>query len=138
MVFTTTEKTPVMAQEAPIMIPPNVIIKMTKEDFGSDLANNQGALVIKFGADWCGPCKKIEQLVNKRMAEFPSTIQGAIIDIDENFEIYSFLKSKRQVNGVPVLLCYKKGNFNYIPDHVVVGADENQINLFFDRCMSYA
>jgi hypothetical protein len=37
-------------------------------------------------------------------------ITSAIIDIDDNFEIYAFLKSKKMVNGVPVILCYKKGN----------------------------
>jgi hypothetical protein len=69
------------------------------------------------------------------MSQFPHTIQGAIIDIDDNFEIYAFLKSKRVVNGVPVILCYKKGNLNYVPNDVVVGADVNQINMFFSRCL---
>ena len=111
---------------------------MSKEDFQNAHVLNQGALIIKFGAEWCGPCKKIEPLVNYWFSKFPSTIQGAIIDIDENFEIYAFLKSKKQVNGVPVILCYKKGNQTWIPDEVIVGADEASVGRFFEKCIQYA
>jgi thioredoxin 1 len=137
MAFTTINKVPIMTSQ-PISIPENVITEMSKEDFGNLLAYNKGALVIKFGAEWCGPCKQIASLVNSRMAQFPPTIKGAVIDIDDNFEIYALLKSKRIVNGVPVILCYKKGNLTIVPDNVIVGANENQINAFFDTCMTYA
>ena len=137
MTFTTIQKTPVMSVPY-VPIPPSIITELSKEDFGQALLNNPGALVIKFGAEWCGPCKRIEPLVNSWMARFPPTIQGAIIDIDDNFEIYALLKSKKQVNGVPVILCYKKDNLTLIPDNVVVGADENQVNTFFQTVLTYA
>ena len=38
------------------------------------------------------------------------------------------------VNGIPVLLCYKKGNLTFIPDDMVTGADPQQLHLFFTRC----
>jgi hypothetical protein len=38
------------------------------------------------------------------------------------------------VNGVPVLLCYKKGNTGYIPDDSVTGADPVALDAFFKRC----
>ncbi len=134
MAFTTINKLPIMN----VPIPENVITEMSKDDFAKLLTFNKGALVIKFGAEWCGPCKQIASLVNSRMAQFPDTIMGAVIDIDDNFDIYALLKSKRIVNGVPVILCYKKGNLTVIPDNVVVGADVAQINAFFDTCMTYA
>ena len=65
----------------------------------------------------------------------PATVQCAIVDVDDCFEIYAFLKTKKMVNGIPVILCYQKGNLNYIPNDSVVGADVNQINMFFQRCL---
>ena len=135
MMFTTILKTPVTMSS---IIPSNVITELSKDQFVNALQNNRGALVIKFGAKWCGPCKKVEPLVNSWMAQFPPTIQGAIIDIDENFEIYALLKSKRQINGVPTIMCYKQGNISPIPDNIVVGADIEKINQFFTQCMTYA
>lgn len=115
--------------------PSNVITEMTKESFGELLQTNPGILVIKFGAEWCGPCKKIDPFVCQWYNVFSQDqrIKCALIDIDENFEIYAFLKSKRMVNGVPVMLCYKKGNLTWAPDNIVVGANDDQLKVFFEE-----
>jgi thiol-disulfide isomerase/thioredoxin len=106
------------------------------ERFREILANNPGLVIVKFGATWCGPCKKIDPDVNDIFSKMPATVQCVMLDIDESIEIYSFLKSKRRVNGVPVLLCYQKGNLNYIPDETVVGANKDQLMSFFERCFA--
>jgi len=102
--------------------------------FAELLKSNPGLFIIKFGAEWCGPCKTINQGVKIAFERMPATIQCAIIDIDQCNDVYSFLKGKRMVNGVPVLLCYKKGNITPIPDDIVIGADKKKINDFFMRC----
>ena len=38
------------------------------------------------------------------------------------------------VNGIPVVLCYKKGNNTFIPDDSVTGSDLSALDLFFKRC----
>ena len=38
------------------------------------------------------------------------------------------------VNGIPALLCYKKGNGTYIPDDMITGSDSTQLHQFFVRC----
>jgi len=135
MAFTNLQRK-VIEQMEPLTMPENVITEMSKESFSQLLQTNNGALIIKFGAEWCGPCKKIDPLVYDWMNKLSSqpNIQCAIIDIDDNFEIYAFLKSKKMVNGVPVILCYKKGNLTWVPDKAVVGADERQVNIFFQEC----
>lgn len=102
--------------------------------FAEILQNNPGVIIIKFGAEWCGPCKQIEQLVFDSFSRMPNNVQCIIVDIDICFDIYSFLKTKKMINGVPALLCYYKNNLNYIPDDVVIGANKLQLNLFFQRC----
>ena len=134
MMFTTIKKT-IVTPPMSLEIPPNITTELSKDAFAKALLTNPGILIIKFGAEWCGPCKKIDPLVYEWMGKLPPQAHGAIIDIDESFELYAFLKSKKMVNGVPVILCYKRGNLNYIPDLVVVGADENQVNIFFERCV---
>ena len=59
----------------------------------------------------------------------------ADIDVDQSFDFYSFLKSKKMVNGIPVLLCYKKGNSRVIFQMMLVtGSDAAQLHNFFRRC----
>lgn len=110
-----------------------ILTSMTKEEFLQAFANNEGALILKFGADWCGPCKKIEGLVKELMMQTPESVKCATINIDEDFELYGLFKSKKLINGVPAIFGFKKGNISGRPDDVVVGADTNQIEMFFQK-----
>jgi hypothetical protein len=58
----------------------------------------------------------------------------ADIDVDESFDLYAHLKQKKMVNGIPVILMFKKGNVSYIPDDSVTGADPAALDAFFKRC----
>ena len=87
------------------------------------IKQNPGHIVIKLGASWCGPCKRIEKNVNDFFIKCPPNIICCDIDIDNNFDMYAFLKTKRMVDGVPTVLVYSKGNDSFIPDHLHSGGD---------------
>ena len=104
------------------------------QEFKNLLQSNPGVTIIKFGAAWCGPCRRIEKPLHTYIHQMPDNVQCVIVDIDNCPEIYSFMKSKRMVNGVPALLAYKIGNNTYVPDDMNVGADYTQLQEFFQRC----
>ena len=95
---------------------------------------NPGIFIIKLGAKWCGPCKKIAPIIDAFFGSSPNTVLCADIDVDECIDLYSFLKNKRMVNGIPSLLCYVKGNINFNPNYMVSGADPEKLHLFFKTC----
>jgi len=98
------------------------------------LKHNPGLIIIKLGAEWCGPCKLIKNVVHGFFASSPPEVVCADIDVDQSMDFYSFLKSKKMVNGIPVLLCYKKNNLTFIPDDSVTGSDPIELHKFFTRC----
>jgi len=106
--------------------------------FAQLLSLNPGVLIIKFGADWCGPCKLIEKDVTNFMSLMPDNVQCAIINVDDCTDVYSFLKSKKMINGIPAILVYYKGNTNVFPDDMVVGADINKIADLFNKAYNKA
>ena len=106
----------------------------TKEDFFNLLRENPGLIVIKLGADWCGPCKTLAPLVHGFFASSPQNVICADVNVDECPDFYGFLKSKKIVNGIPVMLCYTKGNDTFIPDESCTGANPRDVDHFFRSC----
>ena len=106
--------------------------------FKQIMDNNPGLIIIKLGATWCGPCKMIEQEVHELFDAMPSNVQCISIDIDDNIDFYSFLKKKRVVNGVPAIICYKRGNTSNVPDDYMIGANKNKLKELQERCIQTA
>jgi thioredoxin-like negative regulator of GroEL len=98
------------------------------------LEHNTGLIIIKLSAEWCQPCKTIKPAVHGFFASSPPEVICADIDVDNSFDFYAFMKSKKMVNGIPALLCYKKGNLTYIPDDSLTGSDPTGLHNFFIRC----
>ena len=94
-------------------------------------ANRDGILVFKLGAEWCGPCKKAKPLIYSLAEQMPSNVTVMDIDVDDSFDLYAWLKSKRQVNGIPVLLAYYPGNETFASNYATTGADPAAISNFF-------
>ena len=115
--------------------------ELTKPQFEELLKQNTGNVIIKFGATWCGPCKRIEAHVGQWFDLLTrASVQGLdkkniciAVDVDDSFDLYGAFKSRRQVSGIPAILHFKQGNLSYIPDNSVVGADHEQVNEFFKR-----
>ena len=103
-------------------------------EFLALLKVNPGLVIVKFGAEWCSPCKQIKPVLDAFFASSPPEVVCADIDIDESFDLYAFLKSKKMVNGIPAVLCYKKGNTTFVPDDSVTGSSPPDLHAFFVRC----
>ena len=105
-------------------------------DFSNEIKNNNNIFIVKLGAEWCGPCKAIEPLVDKY---FKMLIEKKIncqqIDVDEALDIFAFLKRKRVITGIPAILLYKKNNDSYMPDDSVLSGNKDDVIQFFERTL---
>ena len=104
-------------------------------EFKQLLVDNPGCLILKFSAVWCVPCQKIKDAVEERFQSLPEHVQCVLVDVDESFEVYAYLKNKKMVAGIPAMLMYREGNHHYVPDDMVSGTQSDEIDRFFARCL---
>ena len=120
----------------------------TREDLINFLKKSKyDFTLLKFTADWCNPCKRIapviDELVQNKIKHFTETNQTnkfiyVVVDVDECFDLYAYLKKQKMINGIPSIFLYSKALYSrmseseiYIPSGSVVGTNENEIrNLF--------
>ena len=60
--------------------------------------------IIKFGAEWCGPCQKIKQTCENyfyKINKHHKNIMCFDIDVDETIELFSLLKNRRAPVAAP-------------------------------------
>jgi thioredoxin 1 len=105
----------------------------SKDAFFEILKQNPGYIILKFGAEWCGPCKAVAPHINGWKSKLGGNVQYYDIDIDNSVELYVYLKARKMVNGIPCILVYKRGNTTYIPDDAALGANVFDINHVFDN-----
>lgn len=105
---------------------------VSREDYISLIKNNKNVIVVKFGAEWCKPCKQIETYVNEFMSLSNDNVDCYVIDIDNAFDVYGYLKSKKIVTSIPTILMYTKDEPDPLTPHdVLIGTDVDGIKNIF-------
>lgn len=75
---------------------------VNKEEF--DAVINQGAVLVDFYANWCGPCKMLAPVLEEVSNEHPD-IQFIKVNVDEEPE----LAQRYGVMSIPALFAVKDG-----------------------------
>ena len=80
------------------------VIKISKENFASEVLNSNKPVLLDFYADWCGPCRMVGPIVSE-IANERSDVKVGKINVDEQPE----LAAQFQVMSIPMLKKKKNG-----------------------------
>jgi thiol-disulfide isomerase/thioredoxin len=106
---------------------------MDRTDLLSMLQSKRGWVVVYLSAPWCAPCKKAGPLIEARVAKLAESVVFLHLNVDTCADVYASLRAKKQVNGIPTLLAYKKNNHTLYADASCSGAEEANIDNFFSK-----
>jgi thioredoxin 1 len=81
------------------------IVSVTDATFADQVLNAAGPVLVKFEAEWCGPCKAMMPMINEIAAEFGEKLTVATLDIDQNNQT----PFRFGVRGIPTVLLFNKG-----------------------------
>lgn len=77
---------------------------MNLEEFKKVLEENEN-VVIKFSAEWCGPCKALKPILDDLSTQYSDNVKFVEIDVENSDE----LTSEYKVRNVPTILYIKNG-----------------------------
>ncbi len=82
----------------------------SKKDFADFLEHNKSDLhVVKFGAEWCGPCKLVEQRIKNLDTERIGNTLFGEIGIDDQDSEEMEIAMEYGISNIPVLMFFKNG-----------------------------
>lgn len=94
---------------------------ITELDFDKEVLGSTEPVMVKFGADWCKPCKALAPILETVAEEGYKVVE---MDADECPD----LTMKYKVKGLPTVIVFKNGEVH--KTSVGVSAKANLIALF--------
>jgi len=79
-------------------------LKVTQSTFEQEVLSQENLTIVKFGAEWCGPCKKIDPIIDEIAAQ-NEDVKVTYVDIDSDGP----LAAQYGILSVPSTLFFKQG-----------------------------
>ena len=74
-------------------------------EFETKVINGQGAFLVDFWAEWCGPCRQIAPVLDEISKEREGKLTVVKVNIDKNPNT----PQKFGVRGIPTLILFQNG-----------------------------
>ncbi|MBK6861397.1 MAG: thioredoxin [Saprospiraceae bacterium] len=79
--------------------------EFTDTNFQAEALNPNGAAVVDFWAEWCGPCKLVGPIIDELSSEFGEKVKIGKLNVDTNPSV----SMQFGVRSIPTILFIKNG-----------------------------
>ncbi|MER7000282.1 thioredoxin [Streptomyces sp. NPDC000410] len=90
------------------------VASVTDADFDHEVLGADRPVLVKFTADWCGPCRQLDPVLSAIAGEEADRLKVVQLDVDTNPEV----TARYAVLATPTLMVFKAGE----PLRSMVGA----------------
>jgi len=85
-------------------------LKITKDNFETEVLNSQIPVMLDFWAVWCGPCRMLSPIVAQIAEEYDGKVKVGKVNVDEEPE----LAAAFQVESIPMIAVLKNGKITNV------------------------
>jgi len=104
-----------------------VTVLKTRQELKNHVKNHE-VVIVKFKAEWCGPCKQVAPHIKTLMETF-NKINYVEVDVDDGSNIASYLK----IRSIPTIISYVNGDIH----EILSSSNTTDITNFFVKTNQY-
>ncbi len=102
--------------------------EFTDGNFGVDVEQAKGVVVVDFWAPWCGPCRMVAPMIEQLAGEYEGRVTFGKLNVDENPEV----SARYGIRSIPTIGIFKDGEavdgvIGAVPRHHLASAIEKQL-----------
>ena len=80
-------------------------VEITNDNFDTEVLNSNIPVLVDFWAEWCGPCKMIDPIVEELAESYDGKLKVATVNVDDVGDI----AARYGIVSIPTLLVFKGG-----------------------------
>lgn len=107
------------------------VVNITSQDQYDAEKNKPGVMVVKYSAEWCGPCKRIAPEFEKLSNEYEGFARFYHVDVET--DSLQDEDDLQDIQGVPTFKFFKNSGKKSIKIDVVGGADLSKLKKCVDK-----
>jgi thioredoxin 1 len=99
------------------------------DNFDEEVIQSEKPVLVDFSAEWCGPCKAMDPIIEELASEYGDKIKIGRVDVDQSQKT----AVRYRIMGVPTVILFQRGKqVDQTVGLVAKGDLENKIRKLLD------
>lgn len=104
-------------------------VTLTDDNFEQEVINSEQPVLVDFWAEWCGPCKMLEPVVEELADDYEGRAKIGKLDVDANSKV----AMEYNIRSIPSLLFFNDGE---VADQVVGVVPKKKLSKKLDELVA--
>jgi len=105
------------------------MIKLTDQNFESEVIKSEMPVLVDFWAEWCGPCRMIAPIVEEFAKEYNGKLKVCKLDVDAHGSI----AQQFRILSIPTVVIFKDGK---VASQIVGAVPKKEFQKHIDKVMA--